>query len=556
MAQTLTPMKRQMLLNRWGQLKLERASWWSHWQEISMYVLPWSGRYFRQDRDRGTRRANQIYDNAAIRALRTLGAGLMAGATSPARPWFRLATPDPELNQAQPVKIWLNDVTQRMHAVFQKGNTYRALHQIYEELGAFGTGASIVLPDFNTVIHQYPQTIGEYAIATDWKGKVNTLYREFEKTVGELVGEFGRDNCSATVRNAYDRGELGTWIPVVHAIEPRSDRDPRKRDALNMEWASYYFELGTEQGHLLRESGFKQFPALAPRWAVSGGDVYGNSPGMECLGDVKQLQHEQKRKGQGIDYKTNPPLQLPDSMKNREVEIMPGGFTYVPQGGGQKVESLWQVDIELGELREDIVDVRERIRESFFYDIFLMLANSTSPQMTATEVAERHEEKMLMMGPVLERLNSELLGPLIDVTFAHMVEKGALPPPPQELAGMDISVEFTSVLAQAQRAIGVNSVDRFVMSLGVVAKMKPEVIDKLDADSFADIYGDDLGVDPRLIIANDKVAIIRQARDRAQAAQQQVATAQQASEAARNVAQASAAAPGMDVINQFSGYTG
>jgi hypothetical protein len=163
---------------------------------------------------------------------------------------------------------------------------------------------------------------------------------------------------------------------------------------------------------------------------------------------------------------------------------------------------------------------------------------------------------MLMLGPVLERLNSELLGPLVDVTFTHMVEKGALPPPPQELAGTDITVEFTSVLAQAQRAIGVNSIDRFVVTLGTVAKMKPEVIDKLDADSLVDIYSDDLGVDPRLIVANDKVAIVRQARNQAEAAQQQVATAQQASEATRNFAQASAqpSQSGSDILNLFSGY--
>lgn len=549
---------RQKLVMRWGQLKTERNSWWGHWQEISNYVLPWNGRYFRQDRDKGRRRNNQIYDNTGIRALRTLGAGLMAGATSPARPWFRLGTHDPDLNNAQPVKLWLADVAQRMHAVFQKSNTYRALHQIYEEMGAFGTGASIVLPDFNTVIHQYPLTIGEYAIQTDWQGRVVTLYREFEKTVSEIVKEFGIDNCSGTVQAMYKSGQLGAWVPIVHAIEPRSDRDPSKRDARNMAWASYYFELGGENDKVLRESGFKQFPAVVPRWAVAGGDIYGNSPGMEALGDIKQLQHEQLRKAQGIDYQTNPPLQVPDMLKNRDVERLPGGITFVPAGAGNsKIETAFDVTLNLGELLEDIQDVRGRIRESFFSDIFLMLANSTNPQMTATEVAERHEEKMLMMGPVLERLNNELLFPLIETTFTHMVEMNALPPAPPELAGMDLAVEFISMLAQAQRAIGTNTVDRFVGSLGTVAGMKPDVLDKFDSDAWADAYSDMLGVDPKLVLANDQVAIIRQTRAQAQAAQQKLAAAQQVSEAARNFGQASAASangPGSDVMNMFSGY--
>ncbi len=553
---------RQKLLMRWGQLRTERASWWGHWQEISTYLLPWNGRYFRQDRDKGIRRNNQIYDNTGIRALRTLGAGLMAGATSPARPWFRLGTHDPELDNAQPVKLWLAEVAQRMHAVFQKSNTYEALQQIYEEMGAFGTGASIVLPDFNTVIHHYPLTIGEYAIQTDWQGRVVTLYREFEKTVSEIVKEFGINNCSGTVQAMYNSGQLGAWVPIIHAIEPRSDRDPSKRDARNMAWASYYFELGGQSDKVLSESGFKQFPAVVPRWAVAGGDIYGNSPGMEALGDIKQLQHEQLRKAQGIDYQTNPPLQLPDSLKNRDVERLPGGITFVPAGAAnQKIATAFDVNLNLAELLDDIQDVRGRIQKSFFSDIFLMLANSTNPQMTATEVAERHEEKMLMMGPVLERLNNELLFPLIEATFTHMVEMNALPPAPPELAGMDLNVEFISMLAQAQRAIGTNSVDRFVGSLGTIAQMKPDVLDKFDSDAWADVYSDSLGVDPKLVLANDQVAIIRQTRAQAQAAQQKLAAAQQVSEAARNFGQASAAAgggsgggPGSDVMNMFSGY--
>lgn len=547
---------RQKLLTRWGQLETERASWWGQWQDISDYVIPWGGRFFRQDRDKGRRRGNKIYDNTGIRSLKTLGAGLMAGATSPARPWFRLGTPDPALNQAQPVKVWLNEVAERMHAVFQKSNTYRALHQLYEEMGAFGTSASIVLPDFNTVIHHYPLTCGEYGIDTDWQGRVTTLYRAFEKPVAAVVKEFGRENCSPMVQSAYDSGQLGTWVPIVHAIEPRADRDPSKKDARNMEWASYYFELGGPSDKLLRESGFKRFPAVVPRWAVSGGDIYGNSPGMEALGDIKQLQHEQLRKAQGIDYQTNPPKQVPDSLKNREVDFLPGGITYVPAGGNAEIKTAFAVQLDLNNLLADIQDVRERIRQSFFSDIFLMLANSTNPQMTATEVAERHEEKMLMMGPVLERLNNELLYPLVESTFTHMVEMGAIPPAPQEMAGMDLQVEFISMLAQAQRAIGTNSVDRFVGSLGTVAQMKPEVLDKFDSDAWADAYSDMLGVDPELIVASDKVAMIRQARTNAQAAQQKIALAEQASAATRNFAQAGAATQGAPAspISLFSGY--
>jgi len=547
---------RDQLFTRWGQLKAERASWWAHWQEITTYLLPRNGRYFRQDRDKGWRRHNNIYDNTGTRALRTLGAGMMAGATSPARPWFRLGTGDPELNNYPPVKLWLDDVTRRMQIVFQRSNTYRALHGMYEELGAFGTAASIILPDRQSVIHHYPVTTGEYCIATDYQGRVCTLYREFEKTVGEIVKEFGYKNCSNTIKSMYDNGNLDKWIPLIHAIEPRADRDPRKMDSLNMPFASFYFEVGGDPNKFLREGGFKTFPAVVPRWATAGGDIYGNSPGMEALGDIKQLQHEQLRKAQAIDFQTKPPLQAPTTMKNRDVEMLPGGITFV-DGQGQGIKTAFDVNLNLQYLLADIQDVRERVRGSFYADLFLMLANATDTRMTATEVAERHEEKLLMLGPVLERLHNELLDPLIEITFDRMVEGGIVPPAPEELQGMDLNVEFVSMLAQAQRAIGTNSVDRFVGNLGVVAGIKPEVLDKFDSDQWVDSYSEMLGVDPKMIIASDQVAVIREARAKAQAAQAQVDAMHTTSETARNLGAAPTGGGNnalMDVMNQFSGY--
>jgi hypothetical protein len=547
---------RDKLFTRWGQLKSERASWLSHWQEITTYLLPRNGRYFRQDRDKGWRRHNNIYDNTGTRALRTLGAGMMAGATSPARQWFRLATADPELNSYQPVKLWLDDVTRRMQLVFQKSNTYRALHTMYEELGAFGTATSIVLPDFKNVIHHYPVTTGEFCIATDAQGRVDTLYREFEMTVAAMVKEFGYKNCSTTVRNMWDRGTLDQWIPVIHAIEPRSDRDHKKRDNKNMAWGSWYFEVGGEDGVFLRESGFEQFPALVPRWATAGGDIYGNSPGMESLGDIKQLQHEQLRKAQAIDYQTKPPLQVPVSMKNRDVETLPGGISFV-DGASAGIKTAFEVNLNLQYLLNDIQDCRERVRGAFYADMFLMLAGQPNTRMTATEVAERHEEKLLMLGPVLERLHNELLDPLVDITFTRMLQGGIIPPAPEELQGMDLNVEFVSMLAQAQRAIGTNSVDRFVGNLGQIATMKPDILDKFDSDQWADIYADMLGVDPSLIIADKEVAAIRTARNQAMAAKEQAAALQQSSQTVKNMAGAPTDQPNAltDVMNMFSGYT-
>lgn len=548
---------RSKLFSRWGALKQERASWISHWKDLSSFYLPRSGRFFAQDRNKGDRsKYNQIYDNTGTRALRILGAGMMAGATSPARPWFKLVTSDEELNEYLPVKTWLFAVTRLMQQIFSKSNTYPTLHLGYEELGCFGTGADIVVPNYNNVIHHHPLTAGEYCLATDYQGYVCTLYREFERPVSEVVKEFGKDNCSLAVKGLYDKGQLDSWVPIIHVIEPRADRDIRKLDNKNMPWGSYYFEAGANETQFLRESGFKHFPVVSPRWAVQGGDIYGTSPGMEALGDMKQLQQEQLRKGQGIDYMTKPPLQVPSSLKNRDVDRLPGGITfYDPVSPQHGIKSLFEVQLDLSHLLEDIRDVRDRIRSAFYADLFLMLANATDTRMTATEVAERHEEKLLMLGPVLERLHNELLNPLIEMTFSRMVSANILPPLPPGLQGIEVNVEFVSLLAQAQRAVGANSVDRWMGNLGAIAQFKPDVLDKFDADYWTEAYADMLGVDPRMIVANDKVALIREERSKAQ---QAVAQAEQAEKQSKTVANLGGASMGPDSVltNVMDNYTG
>lgn len=545
-------------MTRLSALRSERDTWRTHWSEITQYLLPRNGRYFIQDRDRGFRRHNNIFDNTATRALNTLAAGMMSGMTSPARPWFRFGTMDMDRMKSQAAKIWLNQATQITLDIFARGNTYRALHAIYKELGAFGTACSMVLDDYNDVMRQYNLTAGEYFIAQDWRGDVCTVYREFQKTVGEVVKEFGRDRCSNQTRSMFDRGNLDQWVTIVQAIEPREDRVPGKKDALNMAWRSVYFEQGATGDDTLRESGFKYFPALCPRWDVAGGDIYGNSPGMESLGDIKQLQQEQLRKSQGIDYMTKPPLQMPTSMKNREIDALPGGISYFESTGQPGTRNLFQVQLDLNHLLTDIQDVRERINSTFYADLFLMMANDQRSGITATEVAERQEEKLLMLGPVLERLNNELLNPLVEMAFTRAIEHNLLPPPPPELHGQDLNIEYVSMLAQAQRAVGTTSMDRYVQAIGTVAQLKPEVLDNLDPDKYADIYAEMLGVDPEIIVASDKVALVRKQRAQMQAQAQKAALMNQQADTAQKLGnaptQGGTSNALSDIVNQFQGY--
>lgn len=514
-------------------------------------MQPRLGRFFVDDTNDGKKRNQKVYDNTAIFAARTLASGMMSGMTSPARPWFRLALADRDLMKFGAVKIWLHQLTELMRAVFSTSNTYRALHSCYEELGLFGCWSDVVLPNRESIIHHYPLTIGEYALAHDEFGQVNTLIREFKMTVGQMVGQFGLENCSITVKNLWDRGAYDQWVPVIHAIQPRRKRDVRLRDARNMPFESIYMEEACNEEKLLRDSGFQSFPALCPRWAVTGNDVYGHSPAMDCLGDVKQLMHGQLRKAQAIDYKVNPPLQAPSQMKNQSGWRLPGGIGYYDGAGPNAgVRSAFDVNLDLSHQLEDIADIRQRINSGFFADLFLMMASMPGVQpRTVEEIAERHEEKLLMLGPVLERQENELLSPLIEATFTQIMEAtvsdgrggivGILPPPPQELEGVDLKVEFVSVLAQAQRAVAAGSIDRLLSSVGQIAAAKgdPSPWDKVDTDRVIDDYAEVFGTNPELVRSQDAVEAMRTTRAQQQSAMQATAMAEQAASTAKTASE-------------------
>lgn len=540
----------------------ERSSWIEHWRDVSKVLLPRNGRFMLSDRNKGDKVHNNIYDSTGTKALRTLAAGMMSGMTSPARPWFRLATSDTNLMEYGPVKVWLDHVTGVMREVFARSNTYRALHAMYEELGAFGTGAALVLPDFNDVIRLTPLTVGEYAVAADERGEISTLYREFDMNVAQIVAEFGIENVSQTVKNLWDTGKnLDSWVTIIHAIEPRKDRDSSKRDSKNMPWASVYFEAGGHEDKTLREGGFKHFPAIVPRWNTVGGDVYGHGPGMEALGDIKQLQHEQLRKANGIDYMTKPPLQAPHSMKGQDTNLLPGGVSYVDMAGPNAgMRPAFEARIDLSHLLQDIQDVRGRVSSIFYADLFLMMQGDDRSGTTAREISERHEEKMLMLGPVLERLHNELLNPLIDLTFDYMMEAKIVAPPPPELEGNALNVEFVSVLAQAQRAVGISAIESTAMFVGqlAAAKQDPSVWDKINTDQMIDDYAEGRGLNPSAVVSDEDANKVRDQRAKQQQQMQAMQTMQQGAATAKDVSQINTGGGQnmmSDLLNQFQGYS-
>lgn len=554
------PLTDKEVHRRWARMQTEQASWRQHWADISAALLPRRGSHLSATHRQSDQPAyHDIYDSTGTHALTVLAAGMLGGMTSPARPWFRLQTGDPGLDAREDVKRWLDDTTRIMQNVFAQSNIYNALRTIYTEVGAFGTAAALIVSKPETVIHAHVFTAGEYCIACNDYGEPDTLYRRISLTVEQVVRQFGLDNVTQATRNRYNNGDLDGRVEVFQGIEPRIARNPTRRDRLNMPYRSVYAESGALNGRLLSDGGYERRRILAPRWDVLYGDTYGSlCPGMKALGDLRQLYHAQVMAATALAYRADPPKLVPAAFRGREQETMPGGVMYYDNVTPHSIRSAFDVPLDPAGLLEMIADRRRLIQQAFHADLFLMLANATDTRMTATEVAERHEEKLMMLGPVIEQLHHELLKPLIDITFGDMLASGVVPPPPPTLQGAELQVQFVSMLAQAQRAIEVNAADRFLATLGSLATLKPEVLDNIDADAAVKRYADMLGIDPDLIAPGEQVALVREQRAEAQAAQAQAEQANLAADTAAKAAKVPTFGGqnlASDIISRFSGYS-
>ena len=530
-------------------LRSEKTTFTPLWRELSDYHLAHRGRFLTSDRNKGYKRNTKQINNTSRLSTRTLASGMMSGITSPARPWFRLSTGDKTLDDSAAVKRWLHAVQLIMYKVFASSNTYNALHQVYSELGVFGTAAMGIFHDFENVIWCKPYTIGSFMLGMDGKNVSDSLYREYELSVAQVVKQFGIENVSSAVKQLWDNGNTEAWVKVVHIVEPNDDRDHNSVKASDKHIRSVYYEAdrGTrdngEGDKYLRESGFDEHPIVSPRWDITGEDIYATDcPGITALGDTKALQLAERRKYQAIDKLVSPPLQGPAALKNKMKGNVLGPNEIVwhenaNNGGLRSVYENYRPDIK--EIKDEIINVEGRIQRAFYEDLFLMLANTDRRQITAREVAEKHEEKLLMLGPVLERLHTELLDPLIDRTFNILQRSGVLPLPPPELQNKDLSVEYVSVLAQAQRLVNTGAIDRIVEFTGAVAATWPEARHKIDATQAVDDYAESLGVDPALVRSDADAQALADAEAQAMAQAQQMAAAEQAANVAKTASEAS-----------------
>ena len=538
-------------------LRTEYKTFEQHYRELSDYILAARGRFLTTDRNKGHKRNTKQFNNTGRRASRSLSAGMMAGMSSPAKPWFRLGTHNLALREVGSVKRWLADVERLMFAIFAESNFYNVLAQTYKELGTFGTAPMAIYENFENVIRCQQFTVGSYFLGANGHGFIDSFYREYQLSVGQIVSQFGFENCSLSTQNNWTSGTTEAWVDVVHVIEPNDDRDKQQRMPPPMAWRSAYFEK-SESKKLLREKGFEEFPIMAVRWDVTAEDVYANEcPGMTALGDVKALQIQEKKSAQALDKLVDPPLQAPAEMKGKRISLIPGDTSYVDmRGPGTAISSIYDIRPDFEAIEGKIRQSENRINQAYFVDLFLMFTNMADRErVTQEEIVRKHEEKLLMLGPMLQRTTTELFGPAIDRTFNIAMRAGIVPEAPPELQNQQLSIEYIGPLFSAQKAVASVTIERMATFAGNVAQFSPEALDKFDADQAIDEYADSIGVNPNIILTDDEVMEVRAQRERQAQAQAMAAAAGPAkdgTQAVKNLADANATGDG-NVLDGLSG---
>lgn len=526
-----------------GQLRGDRSSWEGQWRQLGAFFAPRSQQWNYSDTNRGNRKDFAIINETGLLALRTLSAGMITGMSSQTRAWFKLGDEDQEFNARQDVRDWFEKAEEDTRAVFLKSNTYQTLLNAYSEEGLYGTTVFVVEEDPKTVIRCRPYPMGSYWLMQDDTLRVDGCLREVNMTVRNIVERFGYDNVSDQIRVLYDStagGVKETRYPIVSVIHKGSYFAPETFDP-PMPWVSVWYEKGAfnPTKGVLRRSGFLECPLMAGRWKVTGENVYGESAGMDCLGSTMSLQAWEERLAQSSERQGNPTLLAGTEVDPTKITTLPGDIIFADTKDVSNVlRSAYDVNFKLDTYVNQIQRIEARINDAMFRSTFQMFSDSDRREITAEEIRAKLQEKMQVLGPVVERNVEEILAPLVMRTLSIMMRRGLLPPMPDSMKGRKIHIEFVSILAAAQKMSGLNNLSTLMNFVGSEVAVDQGIIDNVDLDETVREFANLADVPAKILRAPDAVAALRADRARQQQMAQTAENAQKLAGAAANLANA------------------
>ncbi len=526
--------KAEEIIKRVNKLDGERNNYATFWQDVAKLVIPRKA-FITVDKTPGQKYPYDVYDSTAMQANIVLAAGLHSYLTNPNSRWFSLRLEDEALADNAEVKVWLSDTENRMYNYLNSSNFNQQIHELYLDLGVFGVGCMYEEEDEAEGIRFYSRDIGEIYLSENDKEKIDTVYRKFKMSARQAFEKWG-EAAGEVVKNFMEKKEPDRQVEFIHCVEPRYERDVNKDDAPNMPFASTYIEVSKR--HLIAQSGYREFPYFTPRFNKNSGEVYGSSPAMVLYPDIKMLNEMVKVLIRSAQKQVDPPLVLPHDGFLLPIKYGPAALNFRLKGtADDKIEPLATgANISIG--LEIISQWQIIVKKGYFVDLFLLLADPARKDMTATEVMQRVEEKMLILAPVLGRLMNEFLDPLINRTFNIMMRSDKLLPPPAIIQNSSYKIEYISPLARAQKLDQMKSINSFLALVGQIAVVKPDVMDNVNEDEVVKDIQQLYGVNPKYIRDEADVKAIRDARAQAITQQQQLATAQQGLDAIKTGAEA------------------
>ena len=518
-----------ILIKRLHSLETQRQTWESHWQEVADYVVPRKADVTK-NRSPGDKRSELVFDGTAIHAAELLAASLHGMLTNGSTSWFSLRYSDPELNGDDEAMEWLQGVEDVMYQAFNRSNFQEQIHELYQDLVTFGTAVMFVDADDEQQVRFSTRHIKECFLSEDDKGRVDTVFRKFKMPARAAVARFGEEGLNSKIlkkasENPYEQ------IPLVHAVYERQERDITKVTADNKPFASVYIE--PDEKVTLSESGFDEFPYMAPRYTKSSFEIgYGRSPAMTALADIKMLNKMSEVTIRAAQKQVAPPLLVPDDGFMLPVRTVPGGLNYYRSGTRDRIEPLnIGANNPLGLNMEE--QRRTAIRAAFYVDQLIL---GQGPQMTATEVVQRTEEKMRLLGPLTGRLSQELLQPLISRVYSILSRQKAFQPAPDFMLNQKLEIEYVSPLAKAQRQGDIQSMTRLLELMTPLSQLDPGIMDYVDSDGISKHLIKILGVPATAVRGDREVAMMRAQRQEQEAEQAEQMQLMQTAEAAGNAA--------------------
>jgi len=504
---------------RKGELNL----WATHWDEVAKYVVPKKDNVYGQAVV-GEKRGNRLFDTEAILATDELAAAFSGLLTSPSITWFGLTSGMAEKDSDIEVSRWLHDTVRTMLNVINGSNFHTEIVETYTDLGSIGTNLLRIEEDDEDVVRFHSDVVYDVTLAENSKGVVDTVSRKFEFDLRQLEMEYG----DAFTPEEWEKisKDPKAKFKIIHEVSPRSKLDRARAGSMGFGFRSIH--VLEKERKILREGGYEEFPYAVPRFSKCNGELYGRSPAMKALADIKMINAMKKVTIQGAQLAILPPLQAPDTGFLAPLRLEPASVNY-RRNVMDKAEPLFtgaRPDIGL-----DLVqDTRAIIRKHFMLD---KLQTPMLDRMTATEIIQRRDEMFRMLGPLLGRTDRELLKPVIDRVYKICERKGLLKPAPDALKSSNgkLTIKYLSPIAQAQMATQSENIVRAISATGSVIQMQPEIVDNIDGDKLLRHNFEIFNVDPKVLRTQREVKQLREARQAALAEQKRLEATQVEAEA-------------------------